>query len=50
MGERAGRRGAAGGHVIEQSVINVVSDRCLKKANYLAIGCGWRAIWKVDGQ
>lgn len=35
---------------IEQLVISVVSDRCLKKANYLAIGCGWRAMWKVDGQ
>lgn len=40
----------AGGHVIKQLVINVVSDRCLKNANYLTIGCGWRAIWKVDGQ
>lgn len=36
VGGQAGSRGAAaGGHVI-----SVVSDRLLKKANYLAMGCG----------
>lgn len=46
VGGQAGSRGAAaGGHVI-----SVVSDRLLKKANYLAMGCAWLLIWKVDGQ